>query len=110
MIIETIQGCEIDGRALGVYFGTLVNLLFKILPMREAEEETLSVYMQSLLYELSGCQELFPAIHNDAGFLTILSILQHLISEPDCSVGVVKREIFRAISICNKLKERYAEV
>lgn len=110
MIVETIYGCDIDGCVLESYFTTLVNLLFKILPMRENGEDTLDVYMGSLLRELIGCRDLFPAIHNDAEFTSILAILQYLIGHEDCDIKTVRREIFRAISICNKLKARYAEV
>ena len=39
--------------------------------------------------------------------MTLISILQYLIDTPDCPVQDVKREVFRAISICNKLKSRY---
>ena len=41
-------------------------------------------------------------------FLTLLSILQYLINYPKCLVKVVKREVFRAISICKKIGARYA--
>jgi len=40
--------------------------------------------------------------------VSLLNILQYLIDNPECSLTVVKREVFRAISICNKLKAKYA--
>lgn len=109
MLPETENGQIIDHNILYNYFRNLVNLFFKILPIREANEDSLTTYMQSLQAELLGCKNLVSAINNDASYLTLLSILQYLIDNPECSVKEVKREVFRAISICNKLKSRYAE-
>ena len=109
MLPETENGQVIDREILYNYFRNLVNLFFKILPIREANEESLTTYMQSLQAELLGCKNLVNAINNDASYLTLLAILQYLIDNPDCSVKEVKREVFRAISICNKLKAQYAE-
>ena len=90
------------------YFDSLVNRFFKILPMREQGEEFLDVYMQSFRNELIGCDSLLADVGIDANIITLASILQFLIDNPDEPVGNVKREVFRAISICNKLKEKYS--
>ncbi len=109
MMIETSAGTEINSEMLSDYFRNLVNLFFKILPIREQNEESLTTYMQSLQAELLGFKSLICAIESNALFITLLSILQYLIDHHDCPVSVVKREVFRAISICNKLKSQYAE-
>lgn len=106
---ETVYGGGVSREALASYFRNLVNLLFKILPMRENNEETLAAYMESLIRELVGFSDLFAATDNDAGLLQILAIVRYLEGHPDCSVKTVRREVFRAISICNRLKDRYAE-
>lgn len=108
MMVETTAGMPIDTEVLHNYFRNLVNHFFKILPIREQNEESLTTYMQSLQAELLGCKGLVSAIQNDASYLTLLSILQYLIDNPECTVREVKREVFRAISICNKLKAQYA--
>ena len=108
MMVETTAGTPIDAEVLHNYFRNLVNHFFKILPIREQNEESLTIYMQSLQAELLGCKGLVSAIQNDASYLTLLSILQYLIDNPECTVREVKREVFRAISICNKLKAQYA--
>lgn len=108
MMVETTAGMPIDAEVLHNYFRNLVNHFFKILPIREQNEESLNTYMQSLQAELLGCKGLVSAIQNDASYLTLLSILQYLIDNPECTVREVKREVFRAISICNKLKAQYA--
>ncbi len=107
MTISTTAGIPMDATVLNNYFRALINLFFKILPLWEDGESSLTVYMKSLQAELLGCNELLEAIHNDSLFLSLLSILQYLIDTPNCEVSTVKREVFRAISICNKLKARY---
>lgn len=108
MMIETTAGVPIDNEILHNYFRNLVNNYFKILPMREQNEESLTIYMKSLQVELLGCKGLVISLQKDSSYLTLLSILQYLIDNPECTVREVKREVFRAISICNKLKAQYA--
>lgn len=76
--------------------------------MFESKEESLSTYLESLQVELLGFERLVVAINNDPYYVVLLSILQYFIDNPDASVKVVKREVFRAISICNRLKACYA--
>ena len=108
MTIQTTAGVNMDATMLSVYLRSLVNRFFKILPIRESGEDSLETYMRSLQAELLGCKELIVAIHEDSLFMSLLNILQYLIDNPECSLVVVKREVFRAISICNKLKAKYA--
>lgn len=110
MMIQTKVGVPMDAAILSNYLSAMINNFFKILPIKESGEQSLDTYMQSLQAELLGCKELVEAIHNDSLFLTLLSILQYLIDNPECEVAVVKREVFHAISICNKLKSKYVEV
>lgn len=89
------------------YLRNLVNRFFKILPIRESGEPSLISYMESLQGELAGCSEFVNAIHADPAFLSLLSTLQYLIDHREAPVSVYKREVFKSISICNKLKDRY---
>lgn len=107
MNVETTYGNLIDAALLRNYFKALVDQFFKILPMRENEEKTLQIYTDSLLKELLGCQSLIGELGCDARFMTLLSILQYITDNPDCSVQIVKREIFRAIRLCNYLQQTY---
>lgn len=109
-MIITINDGPVSERLLQNYFQSLVNRFFKILPIRESGEETLTIYMRSLQCELLGCKELLPVLNDDAQFLTLAAILQYLIDTPNCPIKDVKREVFRAIHICNHLKEKCREV
>lgn len=108
-MIEASNGMTIERSAISSYFSSLVNHFFKILPLREQEEETLKTYIESLQFELMGCKSAFPSVGDDASFITLISILQYLSDHQDCPVKAVRREVFRAISICNKLKNVYEE-
>lgn len=108
MTIQTTAGVPMNATMLSGYMRSLVNRFFKILPIRESGEDSLETYMRSLQSELLGFKELIVAVHEDSEFMSLLNILQYLIDNPECSLVVVKREVFRAISICNKLKAKYA--
>lgn len=108
MMIPTTAGVPMDATVLNNYLHTLINLFFKILPIWESGESSLDTYMRSLQAELLGCKELIESIRDDPMFLSLISILQYLIDTPSCPIPVVKREVFKAISICNKLKVKYA--
>lgn len=108
-MIDTIIGVPISERLLNNYFNALVDSFFKILPIRENEEETLTTYMHSLQLELIGNKRLIKLLNNDARFLRLIAILQFLIDYPETPVPEVKREVFKAIRICNQLKAQYGE-
>lgn len=89
------------------YFNSLINRFFKILPMSENHEESLGVYIQSLQCELAGCKSLMPPLQSDAAYITLLAILQYFADTPDSSVSVVRREVFRAIKLCEQLRDNF---
>lgn len=109
MIVNTSVGKPVNSEAVTKYFDYLVNHFFKILPIRESEEESLPIYIRSFLIELLGCGDLIPDLGNNSSFLTLISILQYFSSNPRCEVADVRREVFRAINICNRLKTIYME-
>lgn len=109
MRFETSTGQYVEHDVVHKYLCNLVNKFFKILPIRESEDESLSVYMESLQVELIGFKELIKVVNCDHEYTTLLAILQYLISNTNASVKVFKREVFRSISICNKLKQKYSE-
>lgn len=109
MMIRSTADAELDSKLLYNYFKYLVNQFFKILPMRETNEGSLPVYISSLKTELIGCNRVIEALEFDPAFLTLISILQYFDDNPDCPVKDTKREVFKAISICNTFKARYKE-
>lgn len=104
--MKTINSYDIPDTMLNNYLGGLVNQFFKILPIKESGEPSLNEFLKSFQAELLGFKCLMDQIGNDSMYLTLLSILQYMIDN-DCDTHVVKREVFRAISICKKLQKKY---
>lgn len=96
-------GVDIDPAFIENYYKALVGHFFKILPMKESNEASLPTYLESLQIEMLGCQRLIAAVSPNPLYMSLLGILQYLIDNPSCGSKTVKREVFKAISICNKL-------
>lgn len=105
--IVTVTGQTVQDNLVKNYFHDLVNRFFKILPMRENGEESLPTYMRSLRVELIGGEGLLPELKINSSYLTLMAILEYLIDTPECTVNDVRREVFHAISVCNKLEEYF---
>lgn len=90
------------------YFDYLINKTYKILPLKEENSETLKSYLESYLRELIGNKELVSVLVNEPKFITVLNIMQYLISE-EYSVKICKKEIFRCIHILEEIKSKYFE-
>ena len=108
MIASTI-GISLDENLIAKYFNTLVNKIFKILPIIENQEESISVYMESLGVELTGFQSLLPSVGEDPSYLSLLSIYKWLtenIDDSDEKYKVIRREVFHAISLCKKMHKQ----
>lgn len=103
---EMQGGVKIDAAYMQNYLKSLVNRFFKILPMRETEEPTLQTYMDSLKNELIGFERLPTELDGDAMFMSLLATLQYLIDHTEASQYIFKREVFKSISICNRLRAK----
>lgn len=111
MITSTI-GVSIDETLIAKYFNALVNKIFKILPIIENREESISIYMESLGVELTGFQSLLPSVGEDPSYLSLLSIYKWLsdnIDNPDEKYKVIRREVFHAISICKRMHTQFLQ-
>ena len=86
----------------------LIGQFFKILPLREHEAATLGQYMEGLLREMQGLEQLIVDWHEDGQYLTLLGILQYHIDHPDCDLSVVRSDVFKAINIIKRLQKKYA--
>lgn len=97
---------DLPDEILEKYLQKVIGKIFKILPMREKECETLGIYLDSLLIELIGNRELIYKLKHEPDFLTLLGTLEYFINN-ESEVKVYKREVFKMIGIIEKLKDRY---
>lgn len=103
-------GNHIPQYALEYYLSSLIDRFYKILPLKEEAEPSLYGYMDSFIRELTGFESLFHSFHGDPRFISLISILQYMVDNPDCPVDIVRKEVFHAISICKCLRSAYADV
>ena len=108
-MVTTKQNVSMNNEIFERYFDKLINQFFKILPIHENEEATLETYIDSLQIELLGLKDLIPELTADPMLLRLISILQYFKEHPDCKRGRLRREVFKAIDICDKLKATYSE-
>lgn len=91
-------------KRLEIYLDSLVDGVFKILPLYEEENVGLGVYVESLLFELYGLDKAV-SINDSAYYTSLLSILEHISSivEEDGNRKVIKRELFKCIRIIKSM-------
>lgn len=93
---------------LGRYMDYLVGKFYKILPIKESNETTLLSYIDSFQRELMGCKNAIRRLNYDSRYMTLIAILSY-IKENTGNIQEMRKDVFRAIDICKKLKEQYAK-
>ena len=112
-MIETTIGVLVDEAEIANYFDSLVNKIFKILPIIENREESITVYMESLGVELKGFRSLIPPVGEDPSYLSLLSIFKWLsdnVNDSENQFKVIRREVFHAISLCKKMYTHFSQL
>lgn len=92
---------------LAIYFERMVGRIYKILPLKESEEDTVGQYIDSLLVEMTGL-DILEQLNTQAYYTSIVSIVAYLNENVDaCDIAKIRREIFKAINLCKKLQRLY---
>lgn len=98
-MIQTKYG-ELDG-GLDYYFRRLTDRVFKLLPLREEANPGLVTYIASLQMELVGLNSLLVC----DGYHELISLIASLESLKTIEeFTIYRREVFRCISLCEKLR------
>lgn len=84
------------------YLNSLVGKLFKIIPLKENETDTLPSYIDSLSIEINGGMITFPVLASNDKYITIANIINCLNKEA-FAFEIVKREVFKAIGQTEKI-------
>jgi hypothetical protein len=94
-----IQYGLVSENQLDSYLSKLIGRVFKIIPMNEEEVDTLDVYVDSLLREIFGNSKVFygEELLSICGTLKGINFKHH---------KSLKRDIFKAIDIIDKARER----
>lgn len=88
------------------YLEFLVGRVWKILPMREENNQNLQEYMEGLQRELVGNMHLIDDLKYDGYFITLLNKIEFLINE-EYTHEVCRKEVFESINIIEKISTKY---
>ncbi|MFA6728938.1 MAG: hypothetical protein WCS17_12115 [Prevotella sp.] len=95
--------------SLTLFLNSLTGKIFKILPLKEKNDDGYAVhledYLESLLIEIIGACGTFSDLGSSVEFLTVINTMQY-ISQNDVSVKVCKREVFKMIDLVNKINKK----
>ncbi len=97
---------------LPIYFDSLINSVFKILPLYEEENIGVETYIESLLFELYGLEKVID-IRDSHEYISLLSTLESVKEEVVKSGSekrVIKREIFKCIGIVKSVMVKLEKV
>ena len=100
MTIATKYGFDISTSVLDQNVTRLVNQLWKIIPMRENDEDW-ARQLETVKIEIAGLNEIFI---QDPRFLQLLSKLEGLQIEKDIDFPVYRKTVFEAISLLQECK------
>lgn len=87
------------------YLNFLINRVYKCLPMKENEEPTLSLHINSLLREIIGNQNLIVQLKNNANFVSLIGKLNYLAITKNIDLKTYRKDIFDCIALIEKIKE-----
>ena len=96
---------------LVVYLNSIVNSVFKILPLYEEDNYGIKTYLESLLLELYNLEKAIKIEHSYE-YISLLATLEAVKSEifkEESKKPVVKREIFKCINIIKNMVGRLEE-
>lgn len=100
---------EVPDSLAAKYINSMVGRFYKILPMWESGDQTVKMYIASLINELSGSVWLIETLRLDSEYMTMISILRWMIELDREDIDDLRREVFHLISICKRISIRYSE-
>lgn len=100
-MIKTKYG-KVTDESLDSYLKGLIPRIFKILPLKEEEYETLDIYIDSLLREMIGLANVVDELKLNTNYLSIIGTLENLLDEND--IKIFKRDVFKCLDIIKKMR------
>jgi len=99
--VETKYGMHVYEYTISSYFRALVGKIFKILPMYEEDNATLSVYLRSLMLEMAGGSKFI----DDKDILELIVNLEGMLFVKDHKE--LRSQVFKCTNICTQLANKY---
>lgn len=85
------------------YMDTLTGKLFKVIPLKESNNEHLIEYLDSLSVELIGAYDLYSELLLNKKYLILVNTINYLLNNK-CEFKKCRREILKCINIVEKIK------
>lgn len=86
------------------FYRHLINCIYKILPLKEDENDGLDDYIDSVLIQLYGSLNTYSDLNYNQQFISIINTLQYF-KNNEYTVKQCKREVFRCINILQHMIE-----
>ena len=99
MLLITKYEFEIENKFIKIDINRLTNQLWKLIPMRE-NEENWQLQLKSVLIELVGFQEVFNI---DEKYLILLTKLEGLLKNQEIEFSIYRKIIFESISLLREI-------
>nr|DAE62727.1 MAG TPA: hypothetical protein [Caudoviricetes sp.]DAH59260.1 MAG TPA: hypothetical protein [Caudoviricetes sp.] len=94
---------------LEAYLLSLTGRIFKVLPMREQQEQGddvyLDLYLDSLSLEIHGACDTFPCLRVCSDYIMVLNTVNGLCA--DTPLPFLKREVFKMLSAIDRIRDEY---
>lgn len=91
------------------FINVLTGHVYKIIPLKEEElrgdEVFLAEYIDSLSVEVLGALSTYEVLESDPDYTTVRNIINYL-NTHEFSLGVCKREVFKALKHLNLISDR----
>lgn len=90
---------------LSIFLSSVINKIYKILPLYEMDEQTTLLYVERLIAELNGSLHTFPELGHDKNFISAMNNLNYIL-HCGCSVVECRRQVFDSIDYVKKVQRR----
>lgn len=97
-MVETKYGFNINKKTVESDVNRLTNQIWKLLPMRENNEENWESQLASVILEISGLHDVLILDDGDVRYLSLLSKLEGLQKE-QVPFEIFRKTIFECISL-----------
>lgn len=94
VLLITKYGFEISDDAFAFDKKRLINQIWKLLPMREKEEDW-QEHLKKIIIEISGLNEIF----NEVNYIILLSNLEGLLINQEVPFEIYRKVVFDCISL-----------
>lgn len=89
------------------YLCKLIDRIYKIIPLKEENVDSVGSYIENIVEEIMGNAELINSIDYDSRIMIVTSTLYSIIDATEH--GTYKRSVFKCIRYVEQLKDKVSE-